>query len=77
MNPHAAWALCGQRRQELAARMQARQAPCVPRAPRVPRRRGLPRWNASWTRLSPGDLPGAAGQPRSSWMIIISAGRPG
>jgi hypothetical protein len=70
MNPHAAWTLCGQRREEPAARMQARQAPCVPR------RRGLPRWNVSWTRLSPGDLPGAAGQPRSSWMIIISAGRP-
>jgi hypothetical protein len=39
--------------------------------------RGLPRWNVSWTRLSPGDLPGSAGQPRSSWMIISSGGRPG
>jgi hypothetical protein len=74
MNPHTGWALCGQRREEQAVRMRARQAL---RAPRASRLRGLPRWNVSWTRLSPGDLPGTAGQPRSSWMIIISAGRPG
>jgi len=74
MNPHTGWALCGQRHGKQATRMRARQAL---RAPRASRRRGLPRWNVSWTRLSPGDVPGAAGQPRSSWMIIISAGRLG
>jgi hypothetical protein len=73
MNPYTGWALCGQRREELAARTQAQ----APRAPRISRRHGFPRWNVSWTRLSPGDVPGAAGQPGSSWMIIISAGRPG
>jgi hypothetical protein len=71
MNPHTGWALCGQRREEQAARMRARQAL------RAPRLRGRARWNVSWTRLSPGDLPGTAGRPRSSWVIIISAGRPG
>ena len=36
MNPHAAWTLYGQRREELAARMQARQAPYVPVRPASP-----------------------------------------
>jgi len=37
INPHTAWTLCGQRQEELAARMQALQAPlCPPCAPRPP-----------------------------------------
>jgi hypothetical protein len=79
MNHHMALDLCRQRQDELA-RMQARHALRGPGAPRAFRRRGLPRWSVSWTRLSPGALPGrtgGTGQPRSSWLIIISAGRPG
>jgi hypothetical protein len=75
MNPHTAWALCAQRQEELAARTQARQ---ISRAPRASRHYRLPRWNVSWRRLPPGDVPGvtgSTGQARSSWMIIISAGR--
>ncbi|MGA2826786.1 MAG: hypothetical protein ABSF03_11765 [Streptosporangiaceae bacterium] len=70
-------ARCGVAQAELAARAQARQ---ISRAPRAPRHYRLPRWNVSWMRLSPGDEPGVTGttgQARSSWMIIISAGRPG
>ncbi len=40
MNPHAAWTLGGQRREELAARMQALQAPCVPVRPAAAASRG-------------------------------------
>jgi len=77
MNPHTAWALCGQRQEELAAGLRAPQTSHGPRArSRAHRRRGFPRWYVSWARL-PGDLPGAAGHPRSSWLIIISATRPG
>ncbi len=79
MNHHMALDLCRQRQDELA-RMQARHALRGPSAPRALRRRGLRRWSVSWTRLSPGALPGRTGgtdRPRSSWLIIISAGRPG
>ena len=79
MNHHMALDLCRQRQDELA-RMQARHALRGPGAPRALRRRGLPRWTVCWTRLSPGALPGrmgGTGQPRSFWLIIISAGRPG
>ena len=80
MHPGLTWSLCRQRQRELVAEADRR------RVHRQARRPGLRRWNVSWTRLSPGDVPGAAGQPRvpgaagqprSSWMIIISAGRPG
>jgi hypothetical protein len=79
MNHHMALDLCRQRQDELA-RMQARHALRGPGAPRTFRRRRLPRWSVTWTRLSPAALPermGGTGQPRSSWLIIISAGRPG
>jgi hypothetical protein len=79
MNHHMALDLCRQRQDELA-RLQAQHALRGPGAPRASRRRGLPRWSVSWTRLSPGAVggrTGATGQPRSSWVIIISAGRPG
>jgi len=71
MHPALTSSLCRQRQRELAAEAGRHQVH------RPARRPGLRRWNVSWTRLSPGDVPGAAGQPRSSWMIIISAGRPG
>jgi hypothetical protein len=92
MHPDLARSLYDQRRAELTAQMPGRrayQARGARRARRVPQARQYPqarqaagvhgfrRWSVSWTRLSPGDMPGAPAQPRSSWMIIISAGRPG
>jgi hypothetical protein len=66
MHPEITLSLCRQRQRELA--LQAERH----RVHRPARRHGFRLWNVSWTRLSPDAAPGTAGQPRSSWMIIIS-----
>jgi hypothetical protein len=71
MHPDLMLSLCRQRQQELARQAERHR---VQRRARQP---GFRRWSVSWTRLSPGGAPGTAGQPRSSWMIIISPPPPG
>ena len=83
MHPDLARSLYDQRREELTAQLHGRRARRARRAHGFPQGReaagdhGFRRWSVSWTRLSAGDMPGAPARPRSSWMIIISAGRPG
>lgn len=89
MHPDLTRSVYDQRREELTAQMrrhrahppqQARRPRRADRSPQGRHARGVHRfrgWSVSWTRLSAGDVPGAAARPRSSWMIIISAGRPG
>ena len=76
MHPEIAKILVAQRCDELVqASAPGRRA----------RRRWLPRWHVSWTRLSLATAPGAmsanraghAGRRGSSLVIIISAHRPG
>ncbi len=66
MNPEIAMAVAREHHHDLigpASRHQAGRA-----------RRRRPRWHVSWIRMSVGAGPG---RPRSSWVIIISPGRPG
>jgi hypothetical protein len=85
MQPEIAMALARQHQDELSGDASRHVRPAGHTRPDTLRaRRRLPRWHITWTRmtLSPaeeaGGMSGAGrSRPRSSWVIIISPGRPG
>jgi len=70
MQPEIGMALARQRQAELS-RATVRQRP------RSARRRRALRWQVTWTRTKLPPQASGTGRPRSSWVIIISPGRPG
>lgn len=74
MNPEIAMAVARQHHHDLAGETSRHSG--RPSRQSGPGRRRRPRWHVSWTRVAPGEGAGH-GRPRSSWVIIISPGRPG